>query len=124
MSEMDLSGGMDVEDFFAAQRAATRRSIVRAVKFFALTLLSLVVGAAVAYPLAKYDESFRKERLADYNAGHVVVIRRGDSVFDTSPSPTIPVAAGLGAAALVFAGGAALMFRDRTYLRGLRALVR
>lgn len=112
----------DIEEFHAAQRRARRALVVRAVKALLLAAVSLAVGGAVAFKIATWEERQNTERLARYEAGQVVVIRRGSNVHDTSPSPFLALGAGGGVALVLFAVGSALVLRDRTYLRALRML--
>lgn len=112
-------GDPDIDAYLAATRDAQRAGALRAVKGIAVFLVALAVGGAVAYGVARWDTARKEERLARYERGDLIVVSRGESIRNTSPSFVLVAAGGGGALAVVFALGMALVMKDRTYLRGV-----
>jgi hypothetical protein len=109
----------DIDAYLRATRDARRDGAVRALKGVGVFIVALAVGAAVAFAVARWDAGRKEARLASYERGDFVVIRRGESIRDTSPSFVLVAGAGAAALAIVFAAGMALVVKDKTYLRGV-----
>jgi hypothetical protein len=107
----------DVEEFFAAQKRARARAFVRGMKMLAVMAMSSVLAIGTGVFIAKWDHDTKVRRLERYRAGEVVVLRRNERVTNTDPDPRLPLVAGIAVGVLVFALGAALVLKDKTYLR-------
>ena len=114
-----LENDPDFREFRQQQRRARVAALRRGIALSVLMLFALGVGAVAAYGTAVVLTASKKERLARYEAGAMVVLPRGENIHDTSPSPVLVAVAGLGGAVLVFAGGSVLFGRGSIYARGV-----
>lgn len=109
----------DVEEFFASQKRARARAFVAGMKMLLVMTVSSVLALGTGVLVASWDHDTKVARLERYRRGEVVVLPRNESVTNTDPSPKLPVIAGLAVGVVVFALGAALVLKDKTYLRAL-----
>ncbi len=109
----------DVIKYRAAARNARNANVGKALKLSAILFLSVAVGGAAAFAIARHDEAWKEARLESYKRGGTIVVKRGESPYDTSPSFMFPAMVGIGIAATLFAVGAGVFLKDKTYLRGL-----
>lgn len=109
----------DVEELFAFQKRARQRAFVRAMKMLLVMSVSSVLAIGTGLAVASWDHDGKVRRLERHRAGEAIVVRRGESVTNTDPSPRLPVLIGLGVVVFVVALGAALVLEDNTYLRAL-----
>lgn len=114
----------DIEKFLAAQKRARSASFGRGLRLVALMMISGVLAIAAGGAIASWDAAGKRDRLERYRRGELVIVRRGESVGDTSPSPALPLVVGGFVGLVAFGAGSAVFMRDATYLRGLGILLR
>ncbi len=114
----------DIEKFLAAQKRARSASLGRGLRLAALMVVSGGLAVAAGGLVAAWDSAGKQARLERYRRGELVVVRRGESVTNTSPSPALPLVAGGLVGLVAFGAGSAVFLRDSTYLRGLGILLK
>ena len=114
----------DIEKFLGAQKRARSASLGRGLRLAALMVVSGGLAVAASGLVAAWDSAGKEARLERYRRGELVVVRRGESVTNTSPSPALPLVAGGLVGLVAFGAGSAVFLRDSTYLRGLGILLK
>jgi len=114
----------DIEAFHRRIAEARKESVKKAIRFLIVFLLAASAGLGSALLIGSWDHDRKVERAARYERGELVVVRRGESATSTTPSVALPIIVGSAVGFVVFAIGAALIMRDKTYLRGLQAMSR
>ncbi len=94
---------------------------MRGMKMLLVMAVSSVCAMGTGLLVARFDHQSKVERLERYRRGEVVVVSRSETITNTDPNPRLPLITGLGVGVLVFAVGAALILRDKTYLRAFGA---
>jgi hypothetical protein len=109
----------DVEEFFASQKRARARSFVQGMKMLLVMSVSTAFAIGAGFLVARWDHQTKVDRLDRYRHGEVVMVRDNENVTSTAPSPKLPVIVGIGVGVVIFALGAALVLKDKTYLGAL-----